>query len=39
MGHSPGAAGLHRQARLGAIKRLDLAFLVDRENHGMVAST
>jgi hypothetical protein len=39
MRHSPGAAGLHRQARLGAIKRLDLAFLVDRENHGMVAST
>jgi hypothetical protein len=36
MGHRPGAAGLHRQARLGAVERLDLALLVDRENNGMV---
>ena len=30
--HRPGAARLHRQPRLGAVERLDLAFLVDREN-------
>jgi hypothetical protein len=33
VGHCSGAAGLHRQARLGAIERLDLALLVDREDN------
>src|ERR1700723_262895 len=27
---------LHRQPRLGAVQRLDLAFLIDRENDGVV---
>ena len=35
MGHGASPAALHQQAGLGAIKRLDLAFLVDRENHGV----
>ncbi len=35
MGHGAGAALLQRQAGLGAVKRLDLALLVDREHHGM----
>ncbi len=35
MGHGASPAALHRQAGLGAVKRLDLAFLVDRENHGV----
>ena len=35
VGHRPGAARLHRQARLGAVERLDLALLVDREDNGM----
>ena len=35
VGHRPGAALLHRQARLGAVERLDLALLVDREDDGM----
>src|SRR5712691_3141597 len=35
VGHRPGAARLHRQTRLGAIERLDLALLVDREDDGM----
>ena len=35
VGHGPGAALLHRQAGLGAIERLDLALLVDREDDGM----
>jgi hypothetical protein len=33
--HRPGAAGLLRQPRLGTVERLDLAFLVDRENDRM----
>ena len=36
MGHGAGAARLHRQSRLGAVERLDLAFFIDREHHGMV---
>ena len=32
VGHGSGAALLQGQARLGAIKRLDLALLVDREH-------
>src|ERR1022692_891536 len=35
VGHRPGAALLHRQAGLSAIERLDLALLIDREDHGM----
>ena len=35
VGHRSSAALLHRQARLGAIQRLDLRLLVDRENDGM----
>ena len=35
VGHGPGAALLHRQARLGAVERLDLALLIDREHDGM----
>ena len=35
VGHRSGAALLHRQTRLGAIQRLDLRFLIDRENDGM----
>jgi hypothetical protein len=35
MGHRGAAPLLHRQARLGAVERLDLAFLVDAEDHGM----
>ena len=31
MRHGPAAALLHRQARLGAIERLDLALFVDRQ--------
>ena len=33
--HRPGAAWLHRQSRLGAVERLDLALLVDREDDRM----
>jgi hypothetical protein len=33
--HRPGAARLHRQARLGTVERLDLALFVDRENNRM----
>src|SRR5260221_9398543 len=33
--HRAGAARLHRQAWLGAVERLDLALLVDREDNGM----
>jgi hypothetical protein len=36
VGHCPGPTFLHRQARLGAIKCLDLALLVHREHHGFV---
>ena len=35
VGHRSGAARLHRQARLGAVERLDLALLVDREDDRM----
>src|SRR5580700_8065944 len=35
VGHGAAFAGLHGQAGLGAIERLDLRFLVDRDNHGM----
>ncbi len=35
MGHRTGAAFLHRQAGLGAIERLDLRLLVDRQHHRM----
>jgi dihydroxyacetone kinase len=35
MGHGAGAALLHRQAGLGAVERLDLALLVDRQHDGM----
>ena len=33
--HGAGAALLHRQAGLGAVERLDLALLVDRQHDGM----
>ena len=33
VGHRACAALLHRQAGLGAVERLDLAFLVDRQHH------
>src|SRR6201982_1097547 len=32
VGHCPGAAGLHRQARLGTVEGLDLALLVNGED-------
>jgi hypothetical protein len=35
VGHRAGAALLHRQAGLGAVERLDLALLVDREHDGV----
>ena len=35
MGHGAGAALLHRQAGLGAVKGLDLGFLIDRQHDGM----
>ncbi len=35
MGHSSGAAPLHRQAGLSTIERLDLALFVDAEHHGV----
>ena len=35
MGHGATFAGLHRQAGLGAVERLDLRFLVDRDDDGM----
>src|SRR5215207_8674487 len=35
MGHGPTFAGLERQAGLGAVERLDLGFLVDREHDRM----
>ena len=35
MRHCAGAARFHRQARLGAVERLDLALFVDREDHRM----
>ena len=36
VGHGAGASLLHRQPRLGAVQRLDLAFLIDREHDGVV---
>jgi len=35
VGHRSGTTLLHRQARLGAVERLDLRFLIDRENDRM----
>ena len=35
MRHRAGAAWFHRQARLGAVERPDLALFVDREDHRM----
>ena len=35
MGYGAEAAALEQQARLGVVKRLDLAFLVDRQDHGV----
>jgi hypothetical protein len=34
MGRALGGPGEHRQGRLGPIQRLDLRFLIHRENHG-----
>jgi hypothetical protein len=36
VGHGAGAAPLHRQSRLRAVERLNLALLIDREHHGMI---
>ena len=36
MRHRAGAARFHRQARLGAVERLDLAFFIDRQHQGFV---
>src|SRR5579863_2974243 len=36
VGHGAGAAVLHRQPRLGAVQRLNLAFLVDRQHDSVV---
>ena len=36
MRHRPAAALLHRQPRLGAVERLDLAFFIDRQHQGFV---
>ena len=35
MGHRPSAALLHRQTGLGAVERLDLALLINREDDGV----
>ena len=35
VGHGSGTALLHRQTGLGAVERLDLALLIDREDDGM----
>ena len=32
VGHGPGATLFHRQSRLSAIERLNLAFFIDRQN-------
>src|SRR5260370_42292236 len=39
MRQGPGPALLHRQAGLGAVERLDLALLIDRQNNGVVWRT
>ena len=36
VGHGASPTLFHRQSRLGAIQRLDLAFLIDREHDGVV---
>ena len=36
VGDGAGTSLLHRQPRLGAVQRLDLAFLINRENDGAV---
>ena len=36
VGHRAGPAGLHRQAGLGSLQRLDLALFVDTEDQGLV---
>ncbi len=36
MGHGPGPSLLHRKARLGAVERLDLGLLVNRQNDGVL---
>ncbi len=36
VGHGAGAALLHRQARLGAVERLDLALLIDAQHQRLV---
>src|SRR6201998_886521 len=36
VGNCAGTSLLHRQPRLGTVQRLDLAFLIDRENDGVV---
>jgi hypothetical protein len=36
MRHGPAAAGLERQPRLGAVKRLDLALFIDRQHDRMI---
>ncbi len=33
VGHGSALSGLERQTRLGTVKRLDLALLVDRQHH------
>jgi hypothetical protein len=35
VGHRSSTARLHRQTGLGAVERLDLALLIDREDDGM----
>ena len=35
MGHGAGTALLHRQARLGAVERLDLALFVDQRTSAL----
>ena len=36
MGHGAGTPLLHRQTRLGTVKRLNLALLIDRQDNGVV---
>jgi hypothetical protein len=36
VGHGAGAARLHWQPGLSSVERLDLAFLIDREDHRVV---
>ena len=39
VGHRAALAGLQRQAGLGAVERLDLALLVDRQHHRMAGGS